>query len=483
MNFYELLLTSEKRNAKRFSELTEAAVNRHEKELRLENKMEAASGLEPLLNFIKALQEYPAGLDFLMDNPNVCQAIFLQNARFNTSHKMQLEGYQKAEIQRFFSQILQVDLESAIGEAAAKKQYLRFAQLAKFNQYFPEDITLLLKSKISDALDRIKVRVDGGVIGVFKELDLIKPILIFLGDQPLMQREKAIQRIAVSNSLKDVGKPGIVAFFNMIGESIEAVNTQPDSLIEKEKKKETLGGCRWVFMVVFGITIGCFIFVKSCIPGVPEKMETKEYPANNKRSDKFPAYLTDVNRTEITKYEYVGPPRKRERPLDKQFGFYPTDMPLYRGPAITNESSYDLIILSTENQFETEETASAAATYIRSSKDGYAGVFYVNRLYFGDSLSLFNTHYDTANVTTNDSLLKLLNTPKDKIYSTTKRFLAQPAFAKEAIAYRIRFASRSTVTIRDTLDRVIIDGTGSVTLFDRDSIKKRKTLPFIFPPL
>ena len=459
MNFYELLLTSKKSNTKRFSDLTEIEINRNEKELRLENKMDATSGLEALLNFIKAVREHPIGLDFLIDNPNLSQALFLQKPRFNTSDRMQIRGYQKVETREFFNQILRIELENAIGEAAAKNKYSRLAQIAKFNQYLPEDITLLLKSKASDTLTGIEMRVQGGVFGVQDDIEAIIPILIFLGDQNLIQKKNTIQNLVLANSLKDVGEPGIISFFKMFGEFFDAVGTTPTSLIEKEKKKETLKGCGCVFMVVTTIFLCCLVFVKYIMPGTNER----NYPVNNKYSDEFQYYLTDFKRTDITDYQYAGPPYKGERSLDKQFGLYP-EGPLSRGPVIINNSSYDLIVFSTENQLQMADEASAAATYISSGKSGYSGAFYVNRLYFGDSLSLFNTRYETTPV-------------------TTKRFLAQPLFSKKAIEYRIKFKNRPKIIIRDTLDRVLMDGRGSLEVYDCNGIREFKKLPFIFPPI
>ena len=148
--------------------------------------------------------------------------------------------------------------------------------------------------------------------------------------------------------------------------------------------------------------------------------------------------------------------------MNNQFDDYPTE-PLMRGPSISNESSYDLIVYSKDNLFSMDNSPSTAAVYIKSGESKRVGSFYLHRLYFGDSLSRFRTNYD-------------------QVSSKTNRFVAQPSFSKEAINYKILFRGRNEITIRDTLDRVILDGKGIVELHKPNGSSDPKALPFVFPP-
>ncbi|WP_203296729.1 hypothetical protein [Luteirhabdus pelagi] len=461
MSFYEFLTTSKKRLSKRFSDLTKEEISFEEKELRLESKMINQSGSDQVLNFLNALHETPIGLDFLIDNPNLAKAIFLQKPKFNKSEKTLVMKYQRKDIQHFFYDFLQVELESAIGEAATLNNYSRLLYITKFNKYLPEEIILLLKSKILDKLKVIEKRVNAGIFGVVKELEEIKHITIFLGDQNLIKKCEVIQNLAMKHSLEEVHKPGIVHFFTSIDDFFDALRSEPKTVIEKEKKRETLRGCGMVFLVVAIIILCCFLFIKIFLLSDNKETVAKNYPTYYKNSDKFPSYLTDFKREEVTNYKYIGPTSPQGFPLDRQFSFYPNDV-LSRGPNIINNSSFDLIFFSTENTFPLLDTPDAAATYIQSGSSGYTGAHYLNRMYFGDSLSLFNTKYDQKN-------------------STTKRFIAQPKFSKECIKYRIHFRGRNTITIIDSLDRIFIDGTGGIELYFNETIRSEK-LPLLFPP-
>ncbi|GGG36922.1 hypothetical protein GCM10011344_42240 [Dokdonia pacifica] len=426
---------------KPFTALTTAEANRVEKQLRLESKLSQDPEKEVLLHFIEAIHNHPAGLDFLVGNPNITHVLFKKPKKLNTSARMQVYDYDHSHIKQFFTSCLLSELLETVGSEFQTNKFTRLFELVKFHRFLPDAVVLDIIKRIHARLDYIQSKLDARLESASQDIHDLKSMVIYLGDEPLKARWTKMRVVGIQVTLADDETGG--STLNWINNYFDALfDTTPKTEFEREKRGELLRGCNCAmgFIVLmfafFGIVIWIFTATYKS-----SKVKKPELKAIESTTWDLPKELATFRYDKFTTIYDIKRPETNSDKLGNDFlsGKIPS---VLANAFIVNTTTSDMIVFSTSwNRSMT--ILKPTSKYIRAGDSIRWSSFLGTRLYIGKRPKLI--------IQQNSDNLAL-----------KFRFMEINRNARKLV--RKEFYFKGTLTVRDSLGSFYLDATDTLEL-------------------
>ncbi len=400
---------------------------RAEKLLKAEKQLNSNLSTEKVEAFLASIRHHPEGVDFLMSQQVFLEFLNGKKINFDTTAFKDAVNMEDEDFKVFLETYLKDDVLQLMDESFNKKNYGRLQKLLRYRNWLPEMVWFQLVSKLDKRLDYVFENLDLyiGKRTLYDE-DFFK-LINWSGDEELKRKVRRIEQVSTSYSNKIVSKPGIVAFFYIMGNGLNWLGAKATTIEERIEKKHALRDLKFI-SIILGIIV--ILVGGAAIYGNEKARDRKERSVELKQeafSNSIYGLLTIYDTDSIGDIQDV-PVKTGANPFGEQKPNRAGAMNIGNNVLFVNKSSYDVVILSDDEVLRYFNLGNYRY-FLRAGDSLTVKQKMKTKLYMGKQFAIFKSK-------------EITNEKKIKTYKRLPRFAELPENAMAIIKYGFKFKER-----------------------------------------